>query len=303
MTAEADISRLSRGALSEPPSSSRRRGRLGGLGGAPTRRSLLRAPSRNVSSAALTAEAALDEPLTSVADRRRMWSSRYRCDSDVLAAHLGPGSRQIGGPQMWDRLNTVIARLRGGQMPDWASSRTLALLAAVIGAATVVAPATASVGNGASAQSTMPPGDVYTCDWISNHQAAALAAGVTCDAVTFFTEMSGFPVDPQPATAGCCTQIPVPQDGGRVGPGVFAWGPGEYTNYWSFKANYPVSPYWDNWWIEKSSDNSVLLSGTLFNDNMDGPFQVPSTAVRKWGAQNKTQIAQNWTLWYGCTVC
>lgn len=175
----------------------------------------------------------------------------------------------------------------------------------------VIAPA-ASAGGPASTQSVMPPGDVYTCAWISENQVAALRAGVTCDAVTFLTEMTGFNAGPQPAetespvvvASGSCVYhiTSVPTDGGRVGNGVFAWGPGEYSNCWTWKANYAMDPGgWYNWWVEKSSDNSILISGQVFNTDWVGPLQVGTYAVRKWGAQNKGGTAQSWDSWWGCS--
>jgi hypothetical protein len=183
-------------------------------------------------------------------------------------------------------------------------------VASAVALAGMVAPA-ASAGGPSNTQSVMPPGNVYTCDWISEHVAAGLRAGVTCDAITFFTEMTGFNVGPQPAdtstavvaSGNCLYHITsVPTDGSRVGNGVFAWGPGEYSNCWTWKANYAMDPGgWYNWWVEKSSDNSVLISGQVWDTTWQGPIQVQTYAVRKWGAQNKGGTAQSWDSWWGCS--
>jgi hypothetical protein len=168
------------------------------------------------------------------------------------------------------------------------STRALALLACVIAAAAVVAPAEA--GSGASGQSGAPPGGVYTCDWISNHQVAALNAGVTCDYVTFITQMTGFNAGPQSAAASglqpdCCgscgfyTSAEAPTDGSRVGEGVYAWGPYEYSNEYKFTANYDPAQYYE-WYVENTS-GTIQSSGQgdYLHPTWIGPIDVPGSAT------------------------
>jgi hypothetical protein len=198
-----------------------------------------------------------------------------------------------------------------GRRPLWVLPLAIAAsLAVLVGAATA--------GSGVTKKATstaVPASGVYTCDWISSHVVAALRAGVTCDPVIFSTQMSGFMPSTQPVVTsntratplvnGIYGPVPVPANGDRVGQGVFAWGPGEYSNYWNFWANYKFaySGLWYNWWVEKSSDNSVLISGKGLDTSGQGPITVQSYTTRKWGAQNRTGVAQNWTLYWGCTGC
>lgn len=196
-----------------------------------------------------------------------------------------------------------------GRRPLWVIPLAIAASLAVL-----VGPATAGSGVTKKATATanaVPASGVYTCAWISNHEAAASRAGVTCDPNVFFMQMSGLMPSPQPVvgsntgvtplSTGIYGPVPVPTDGGRVGEGVYAWGPGEYSNYWNFWANYKFAypGLWYNWWVEKSSDNSVLVSGKGLDLSGQGPIIVPSYTTRKWGAQNKTGVAQNWTLYWG----
>jgi len=188
-------------------------------------------------------------------------------------------------------------------MTGSSSIKALAFLACVITAIAVVTPAEA--GARAAGQSVMPPGGVYTCGWISRHNAAALAAGVTCDYVTFISETSGFTAGPQPADApppGGFYQGDVPTDGSRVGYDVYAWSPGEYTNSYEWYSNYPTTPapgYYE-YYVENTAGD-IYLHGNRQGTGDSGPICGSSYAVRKWGGHNKSQHPGgiNWTafLW------
>src|SRR5689334_15172084 len=99
----------------------------------------------------------------------------------------------------------------------------------------IVAPGNPSAGYASS--TSLPPHGIYTCSWVASHPAAAADARVTCDPAVFFS------AQPNAAEAGTATGLgdlappalpdangcqPVPNDGGRVGKGVYAWSTYEY---------------------------------------------------------------------------
>jgi hypothetical protein len=168
----------------------------------------------------------------------------------------------------------------------------LALVLGVTLASIAVAPAFAGGGG--------PPKGIYTCDWIAAHPAAAAAARVTCDAAVFSSGLSSqagaptgsasTPATPDTIDANGCQHVP--NGGGRVGKGVFAWSTYEYSNQWAFNGFY--SPSYYTFYIQRT-DGTNAVYGPITDT------QVHSIGlganVYRWGAQNHSDTAQNW---YAC---
>lgn len=168
----------------------------------------------------------------------------------------------------------------------------LALLIGVtVSLTAAVAPASARGG---------PPHGIYTCDWIAAHPAEAAQARVTCDASVFFAGLSSqgttpagtasVPNTPDTIDANGCQHVP--NGGGRVGKGVFAWSTYEYSNQWAFNGFY--SPSYYTFYIQRT-DGTNAVYGPITDT------QVHSLGlganVYRWGAQNHSDTAQNW---YAC---
>lgn len=155
-----------------------------------------------------------------------------------------------------------------------ARTLTAIICAAIVAAATAVS---ASAGSSAASARLTPPGDVYTCSWISQHPAEAATAGVTCDPVVFFMEtgpasqVGAAQVDDGPATmtatGNLCNWIPASPT--LVGQGVYAWSNYEYADYWNFAAY--SSPYNYEWYLQKLDGQTSTTGAT------QAPASIPST--------------------------
>jgi hypothetical protein len=147
-----------------------------------------------------------------------------------------------------------------------------------------------------------PPNGIYTCDWIAAHPAAAAQAQVTCDASVFFAGLSGqttapttssasTPSSPDTIDANGCQNVP--NGGGRVGKGVWAWSLYEYSNQWSWYGRY--SPSWYTFYIQKT-DGTNYVYGPI-TDTSTHSIGIGANVYR-WGAQNHSDTAQNWYVCY-----
>jgi hypothetical protein len=138
-----------------------------------------------------------------------------------------------------------------------------------------------------------PPNGVYTCDWIAVHPAEALQARVTCDPAVI-AGTTALPVAPlnglvQPMTVS--TDVPV---GARVGQGVFAWGNGGYTYYYTYNGKYSPADftryvkddYGVNHYPQRDYDTSLHT------------VSFPS-GFYYWGAQNHSDTPQQWHIVWG----
>src|SRR4051812_38759046 len=137
----------------------------------------------------------------------------------------------------------------------------LARLASALAACALLG--TLVVGTASAAKPTaaaFPPNGVYTCNWITLHPAAAAQAQVTCDPAAFSVTMSApAPIagpsvailaSPDIIESTDCWNIP--EGGGSVSPGVFAWSSFEYSNWWTWNANNaPNGPIDYTWYIQK----------------------------------------------------
>jgi hypothetical protein len=177
--------------------------------------------------------------------------------------------------------------------------RGLATIAGLVICALIVG-AVASPSRAASTRpdvSVSPPDGIYTCSWIAGHPAAALAAGVTCDPLTFFTQMAAPVTAPQPVTVtpdatGCHA---LPADGSRVGYGVYAWSAYEYSNWWQWNAQYGPANY--EWYIQDTSGQNVLFHHEY--DTAVHQRNTPGAANWRWGGHNVSRdTAENWWICY-----
>jgi hypothetical protein len=162
-------------------------------------------------------------------------------------------------------------------------------LGVIVASTAIVAPAFARSGG--------PPNGIYTCGWIAANPAAAAQTRVTCDAAVFSAGLSsqssaptGSALTPNTIDANGCQHVP--NGGGRVGKGVFAWSTYEYSNQWAFNGFY--SPSYYTFYIQRTDGTNAVF----------GPItdtQVHSLGlganVYRWGAQNHSDTAQNW---YAC---
>jgi hypothetical protein len=139
---------------------------------------------------------------------------------------------------------------------------------------------------------TSPPNGVYTCSWIASHPAAAAAARVTCDPTVFFAATSSSATE-TPVTPMNTDCQPVPNGGGRVGKGVFAWSTYQYAHIWQIKGNY--SPSYYTWYVQKT--NGVNYVYNVEFDTATHTVGVPNNIYRM-GAQNHSETAQNWNVCY-----
>jgi hypothetical protein len=187
--------------------------------------------------------------------------------------------------------------------PGSRQRRALGAVAVAAAIAATVTVSTASARGPASLSS--PPNGVYTCAWIAAHPASAAQAQVTCDPSIFFAALSPLAALAAPASAeslatpasadsitadGC---QPVPNGGGRVGQGVFAWSTYEYANQWTWVANY--GPAYYTWYLQKT-DGSTYAYGPI-SDTSAHSLGVAANIYR-WGAQNHFETAQNWQVCY-----
>lgn len=140
----------------------------------------------------------------------------------------------------------------------------------------------------------MPPNDIYTCDWIAAHPAAAIQAAVTCDPSVFFAASESLALATAPGAGpdanGC---QPVPNNGSRVGQGVFAWSTYEYANDWVFYGNYSPADY--TYYIQKTDGTNVVQQ--RITDVIAHEIGVQANIYR-WGAQNHSSTAQSWEVCY-----
>lgn len=169
--------------------------------------------------------------------------------------------------------------------------------------ATVVA-AVAAVSASAGGSAGTPPGDVYTCSWISQHPAEAAAAGVTCDPVVFFMEtgpasqVGAAPVDDGPTITASpdnlCNWIPAQPT--LVGQGVYAWSNYEYADYWNFAAY--SSPYNYEWYLQKL-DGTNQYHGSYSGSGIDSVHEKSNLGFtnRRFGGHN---LSSTPTHWYVC---
>jgi hypothetical protein len=179
-------------------------------------------------------------------------------------------------------------------------TRIARTLTAIICAAIVAGVAAVSASAGGSA----PPGDVYTCSWISEHSAAAAAAGVTCDPVVFFMEtgpasqVGAAQVDDGPTITASpdnlCNWIPAQPT--LVGQGVYAWSNYEYADYWNFKAY--SSPYNYEWYLQKL-DGTNQYYGSYSGSGTDPIHEKSNLGYtnRRFGGHN---LSSTPTHWYVC---
>jgi hypothetical protein len=183
----------------------------------------------------------------------------------------------------------------------------LARIGAALAACVLVgtlAVATASAQQ--TAASALPPNSVYTCDWISAHPAAAAQARVTCDPSLFFGAMSAPAPIAGPTAAilaspdiiesdGCWN---IPESGGTVGPGVYAWSSWEYANYWNWSANngWPNGPIDYTWYIQIPGPTTVNYARVtdLSHGDHSHVIQYPTGNNRRLGFQNHINPAQSW---------
>jgi len=175
--------------------------------------------------------------------------------------------------------------------PSNRQPRIVALLAiAGVLAASVAVSTSAAAGRSAA----FPPNGVYTCDWIAAHPAAASAARVTCDPAVFSAAMSsplsGAASPDSLLSTGC---QPVPNGGGNVGQGVFAWSTYEYAHVWQIKGNNSPSDY--TWYVKKT--DGTTQAWNTESDTATHTVGVPFNVYRM-GAQNHSGTPQNWTVCY-----
>lgn len=179
-------------------------------------------------------------------------------------------------------------------MTSRARATFLVVVAVAAAVAASIGVSTAAAGRAAAVAS--PPNGIYTCAWIAAHPAAAAQARVTCDPSVFNAAQAGAlasptaPAGPDTIDANGCQ--PVPNGGGRVGKGVFAWSTYEYANQWVWSANY--GPAYYTWYLKKT-DNTTYAYG-LNSDTNTHDIGVPANIYR-WGAQNHSATAQ---AWYVC---
>lgn len=158
-----------------------------------------------------------------------------------------------------------------------------------------------------AAGSALPPNGVYTCDWIAGHPAAAAQAQVSCDPSVFFGAVSApMPIAGPPAmmlaspnTIDSSDCWNIPEGGGSVGPGVYAWSSWEYANWWTWVANnaWPDGPIDYTWYIQKPGPvtlNYGRVTDLTHGDVTHGPIQYTTGNNRRIGFQNHTYPTQNW---------
>lgn len=144
--------------------------------------------------------------------------------------------------------------------------------------------------------SITPPNDVYTCDWIARHPAAAAAAQVTCDPNArppAGSSVFSSPIGASPASIEAQGCQWVPNGGAKVGQGVFAWSQFEYSNYWNYSVYADSSPNY-TWYLQRP-DGTNYTHGTVTDFSVHN-VGVPANNYR-WGAQNHSAVPAHW---YAC---
>jgi hypothetical protein len=174
------------------------------------------------------------------------------------------------------------------------SSVTRPSFVILVAAAAVAAAAAWAPGSNAQSAHRIatPPGNVYTCRWISSHPEAAAAARVTCSATVFQRALAKAPASSSPkrslahALVGCEY---LPSASGLIGTGVFAWG--------SFNSGHSAvvithtagnSPVNYTGYLQNTSGVNVA-HGDQFNDNglwLSGPVDT-----YRGGVQNHSSAA------------
>jgi hypothetical protein len=179
--------------------------------------------------------------------------------------------------------------------------RNVAVVAVVLVTAAVTASA-AIADSGGSSQS-LPPGGVYTCDWIASYPTEATLARVSCNSDMTNPGSAVSPADVAAADLGSgafsatmfgsgCFRVP---SSGAIGQGVFASTPPEYTVRWEWPAG-SLSGYY-TWYIKKNSDDSTYDFGSQFA----GDLKYVAGNVYYWKVQNHHSNAQFWdcVAWNG----
>lgn len=171
-------------------------------------------------------------------------------------------------------------------------------LIAALAVAMVLASVSAVSANSAVAAKhpSLPPGGVYTCDWIAAHPSEAALARVSCDPAVFMAALSeaqsrdasvtSAPMGVQ--STGCQW---LPSQFGSVGQGVFAWSTYQYSTHWSWRGLFSPANY--TWYLQVGG--STYTYGTVTDTNTYGPLGVPANIYR-WGAQNHSGTAQRWDV-------
>jgi hypothetical protein len=188
-------------------------------------------------------------------------------------------------------------------------TRTLALFGCAAVAAAVAAASAPAATAGSSLSTVTPPGHVYTCGWISEHQAAAFDAGVTCDPITFLEEMGQLP-NLGPASGQNLGPLDyggniwVPCCGNYVGPGVYAWSDYVYSNFWAWQAMDNPSPTYEAYIQNTSGVNKYHRT---FTNDTTWYCWDPSAASQRWGGHNigtgRLHWYDNWAVVSQPVIC
>jgi hypothetical protein len=175
----------------------------------------------------------------------------------------------------------------------------LATLCAALAACVLFATLAVATASARQTGSVLPPNGVYTCDWIAAHSAEALQAGVTCDAAVFFSAMSSpiagpasaIVVSPNVIDSSDCWDVP--ENGTRIGPGVFTWSSWEYSHYWNWYPYYGP-PFDYTWYIQKPGPTTVKYDRVT--DGGVHEWTLAASNNYRWGAQNHTNPAQSFSV-------
>jgi hypothetical protein len=86
----------------------------------------------------------------------------------------------------------------------------------------------------------------------------------------------------------------IPEGGGVISPGVYAWSSWEYANYWTWYAKQAPNGPIDYTWYIQTTPNYGRVTDLGHGDVGHGPIQYSTGNNRRIGFQNHTYPAQNW---------